>query len=70
MRRAAWAVLFSTLGFAAAGCAAQSTSGAYYPSPGGYPYSYGAQQNDTCGALGTCPPTGYPRIVPGDEHGD
>ncbi len=72
LRGAAWAVLVSTLAFAVAGCAAQGGSQAYDPGYGGYysPYGNGATQSSTCGALGTCAPSNYPRIVPGDEHGD
>ena len=69
-RGAAWAAIFATLGLAVAGCAGQGGGQPYYPASSGYPYGYGATQQDTCGALGTCPPTGLPRIEPGDEHGD
>ncbi len=72
MRGLAWAALLSTLGFVLAGCAGQPGDQYQYPSYGGYSSSYGngATQSSTCGALGTCAPSNYPRIVPGDEHGD
>jgi len=70
-RGLAFAVLFSTVGFALAACSGGGGGRSEAYSPGyGYPYSYGATQSSTCGATGTCPDTGLPRIVPGDEHGD
>jgi hypothetical protein len=71
-RGTAWAALAIMLGLAVAGCAAGSGGRAYYPASGGYysPYGNATTQSSTCGALGTCAPSNYPRIVPGDEHGD
>ena len=72
MRAAAGAALATMLGLAIAGCTGPRGGQGYYPPPGGYysPYGNDTTQSSTCGALGTCAPSNYPRIEPGDEHGD
>jgi len=68
-RGAACAALLILAG-TVAGCAGGG-GGRAYPAGGYYsPYGNGTTQQSTCGALGTCAPSGIPRIEPGDEHGD
>ena len=72
MRGVVWAAILSTVGLAITGCAGQMGDTAAYSGSSGYPSTdggYGATQQSTCGALGTCPATGLPQISPEDEHG-
>jgi hypothetical protein len=67
MRGAIAAALFAALACTVAGCAGGGGGEPYY----GYsptPYDNGATQNSTCGATGTCPPSNFPRIEPGDRN--
>jgi hypothetical protein len=58
MRRIAFGTAFSLAAFALAGCAQPQNYAANQP-PGGavYDYQTGTAGSDTCGALGTCPPS-------------
>jgi hypothetical protein len=62
--------LFAALACTVAGCASDGGGGGYYGGYGAapYDYGYGATQSSTCGATGTCPPSNFPRVGPGDRN--